>query len=458
MTTNRWLLRGGAVLAAAVLAAVAAPAEAGPAAARTKGGTKGDTARVSVGLDGAQPNGDSTALGLSANGRYALFSSKASNLVPDDTNNASDVFLRDLRSGDIERVSVADDGSELNGPTTQASLSANGRYVVFSSSATNAVPGQATNNAENVYVHDLWAGSTELITAGDPHPAQDQTGRGSYDPVISADGRYVAFASSRSDLVPGAKRGKQHVFVTDRWAGTTKQLDVGPDGSTGSNNAFRPSISADGDVIGFTSAAGNLLPAAAPAGTAELAAGLRWYSFYVYDQRTGSLTGGSLDTAGTLQPTGNDGVISADGRYAVYSLPEPGGLPPHAGVHLDVYLRDLREGTVTKVSAPLPGTTTRGSSQEPAISADDRYVVFSSDADNLVPDLTTNNGNVLRRDLRTGRTEVVSVAEDGSVSQGGSSYGPFVDAKGDKVLFSAFDGTLVPGDTDNASDVFLRRL
>ncbi|MFE2409227.1 TolB family protein [Kitasatospora sp. NPDC059408] len=455
MTTNRWLLRGGgAVLAAAVLTAVAAPAEARP--------PKGDTARVSVGLDGAQPNGDSTALGLSANGRYALFSSTAANLVPGDTNNAYDVFLRDLRNGHVQRVSVADDGSQLNGPTTQASLSANGRYVVFSSGATNAVAGQATNNAENIYVRDLWAGRTELITAGDPHPAQDQTGRGSHDPVISADGRYVAFASSRSDLVPGAKRGKEHVFVTDRRAGTTRQLDVGPDGSTGSNNAFRPSISADGAVIGFTSAAGNLLPDApaasdAPAGTAELAAGIRWYSFYVYDQRTGKLTGGSLDPAGALQPTGNDGVISADGRYAVYSLPEPGGLPPHAGVHLDVYLRDLREGTVTKVSAPLPGTTTRGSSQEPAISADDRYVVFSSDADNLVPGLTANNGNVLRRDLRTGRTEVVSVAGDGSVSQGGSSYGPFIDADGDKVLFSAFDGTLVPGDTNNASDVFLHR-
>ncbi|MEU8511761.1 hypothetical protein AB0C76_09260 [Kitasatospora sp. NPDC048722] len=160
------------------------------------------------------------------------------------------------------------------------------------------------------------------------------------------------------------------------------------------------------------------------------------------------------------QPDGDSTALglSANGRYALFSSRAANLVPGDTDNASDVFLRDLREGTVTKVSTPLPGTTTRGSSQEPAISADDRYVVFSSDADNLVPGLTANPGSVLRRDLRTGRTEVVSTAGDGSVSQGGSSYGPFVDAEGGKVLFSAFDGTLVPDDTDNSSEVFLRRI
>ncbi|MBV2153127.1 PD40 domain-containing protein [Kitasatospora sp. SUK 42] len=255
--SRRRLARTGVVLVAAVVAGAVMPAaEARP--------PKGDTARVSEGFKGEQLNGYSSALGLSADGRSALFTSTATNLLPEDgTPNADEVYVRDLRNGHIERVSVADDASKLNAPTSDASISADGRFVAFSTAATNVVPGQAKHESD-VFVHDRWSGRTELISTGNLATTDDETIRSAHDATLSADGRYVAFSSDRTDLTPGVHRGKFNVFVTDRWTHTTRLVTTGFDGGSADNNSFRPTISADGSAVGFTSRAGNLVPPQPP--------------------------------------------------------------------------------------------------------------------------------------------------------------------------------------------------
>ncbi|MFI9363309.1 TolB family protein [Kitasatospora sp. NPDC053057] len=462
MTTarsRRRLARTGCVLVAALaVGAVVPAAEARP--------PKGDTARVSEGTKGEQLNGYSYALGLSADGRSALFSSTATNLLPvDGTPNASEVYVRDLRNGHIERASVADDGSPLNAATSDASISADGRYVAFSTTATNVVPGQA-KHAGDVYVRDRWTGHTELITGGSLTTGDDETIRSADSPTLSRDGRYVAYASNRTDLAPGVRRGKENVFVTDRWTHTTRLITTGFDGTTADNNSFRPTISADGATVGFTSRAGNLVPQqpaattpTAATGTADLLAGPRFYPYYVWKADTGKITGASLDdTTGELRGAGGDARISPDGRFALYGLPVyVAGRPGSHGIRMDLYARELATGTITRINTFLPGTTTTEGAYDPAMTSDGRWVYFDSGADNLVPDDTNQQNDVFRRDLRTGRIERVSAAQDGSQSTGGSDS-PYVDATGDTVVFTAEDANLVPGDTSTYLDVFLRRL
>ncbi|MFF2076056.1 hypothetical protein ACFVXG_15000 [Kitasatospora sp. NPDC058162] len=451
MTTarsRRRLARTGCVLVAALaVGAVMPAAEARP--------PKGDTARVSEGPKGEQLDGYSNALGLSADGRTALFSSSATNLLPDGTPTTSDVYVRDLRNGHIQRAAVADDGSRLNAPTSDASISGDGRYVAFSSAATNVVPGQAKHQSD-IYLRDLWTGRTELVTTGNLSTTDDETIRSAYNPTMSFDGRYVAYASNRTDLAPGVRRGKQNVFVTDRWTHTTRLVTTGVNGETAADNSFNPTISADGGTVGFTSRAANLVPLPAPApATAELA-GPRFYPYYVWKADTGTITGASMDDAGSLHGAGGDARISPDGRFALYGLPVYSGGRQH-GIRMDLYARELATGTVTLINTPLPGTTSTDGAYDPAMTLDGRWLYFDSGADDLVPGDTNQQSDVFRRDMWTGRTERVSLTADGSQSTG-ASYNPHVDATGDSVLFTAEDANLVPGDTGTATDVFLRRL
>jgi Tol biopolymer transport system component len=167
---------------------------------------------VSVASDGTQGNGDSVSPSISADGRYVAFMSYAYNLVPGDTNGKADVFVHDRLTGQTTRVSVASDGTQGNDGSGGASISANGRYVAFVSGASNLVPGD-TNGKADVFVHDRLTGQTTRVSV-----ASDGT-EGNSDsiyPSISADGRYVAFQSWASNLIPRDTNGAWDVFVVVR--------------------------------------------------------------------------------------------------------------------------------------------------------------------------------------------------------------------------------------------------
>jgi Tol biopolymer transport system component len=216
--------------------------------------------RVSVATGCTQGQYRSYFPSLSADGRYVAFISAAGDLVPGDTNGCDDVFVRDRQSGTTERVSIATDGTQANDHCgvggVGVAISADGRYVAFPSDASNLVAGD-TNARRDAFVRDRQAGTTVRASVSSAE-AQGNLSRGSRS--ISGDGRYVAFVSYATNLVPGDTNGQEDVFVRDLVAGTTTRVNM----SAGGAQANAPcslscALSDDGHYVGFESGASNLV-------------------------------------------------------------------------------------------------------------------------------------------------------------------------------------------------------
>jgi Tol biopolymer transport system component len=221
------------------------------------------TVRASVDLEGGDPDNSSFAPVLNASGRYVAFVSYASDLVPGDGNGETDVFVRDLDAGVTLRVSVDVAGGDANGFSHSASISADGRAVTFASIASDLVSddgnlcfAEGFYSCSDVFVRDVATGTTvrASVDAGGDDGNED-----SRDPAISADGRWLAFVSEASDLVPGDGNGRPDVFVRDLVAETTVRASVDVGGGDPDNESRRPVISRHGRVVAFESFATDLV-------------------------------------------------------------------------------------------------------------------------------------------------------------------------------------------------------
>jgi Tol biopolymer transport system component len=216
----------------------------------------GTTERVSLGTDGTQGNGPSLNPSIDAAGQLVAFQSQASNFVPNDQNGLSDIFVRDRGSATTERVC---DSVEPNGSSSTPSISADGQFVAFTSAATNLVPGVPDANGRlDIFVCDRASGAIDLVSVS----SQGVQGNGdSILPAISKGGRFVAFKSLASNLVPDDRNNLVDVFVRDRELGTTERISVNFLGGDSNDVSFPPSISYDGRYVAFGSAANNLVRA-----------------------------------------------------------------------------------------------------------------------------------------------------------------------------------------------------
>jgi len=215
----------------------------------------GSIQRVSISSAGTQGNNGNLWPSMDATGRIVAFGSYASNLVSGDTNTAADVFLRDVLANTTTRVSVASNGTQGNGESDRCALSANGRKLVFASSASNLVAGD-TNGLHDIFVKDLVTGGMERVSVSS---AGVQSNDWSEYPAISADGNVVAFGSRASNLVPGDTNGAYDVFVRRLAEGTTQRVSVNQVGTQGDQESSFPVLNADGRFVAFRSAATNLV-------------------------------------------------------------------------------------------------------------------------------------------------------------------------------------------------------
>src|SRR5882672_2313784 len=222
----------------------------------TAGAFQTSTTRASVDSSGVEGNYSSDSPSISADGRFVAFSSIATNLVPGDTSYFADVFLRDRVAGTTERISVGAGGGEANAASETPRISADGRFVAFASDASNLVSGD-TNANTDIFVYDRIHGTLERVSLT---AAGAEANSGSLAPSISADGRLVAFESYSTNLVPGDTNASRDVFVRDRLAGTTERVSVATGGAQGNGASQSASIAEVGRFVAFSSLATNLVP------------------------------------------------------------------------------------------------------------------------------------------------------------------------------------------------------
>jgi hypothetical protein len=407
----------------------------------------GSTTRVSVDGSGVQGNRQSVEPAISANGRYVAFYSTASNLVAGDTNDTTDVFVRDIQSGSTARVSVNGTGAQGSSFSLEPTISSDGRYVAFRSYADNLVSGD-TNGRTDVFVRDTLMGITTRISVAG---SGVQGNHDSSKPAISADGRYVAFQSSASNLVAGDTNGAEDVFVRDTQMGTTTRVSVDASGVEGNTSSFEAAISTDGRYVAFGSRANNLV-AGDTNGTEDV---------FVRDTLTGTTTRVSVNGSGAQgNSQSREPAISADGRYVTFNSSASNLVTGDTGNGPDVFVRDTLTGTTTRVSVDSMGMEGDHTSFEPAISADGRHVAFTSLASNLAAGDTNGIYDVFLRDTQTNVTAVVSVRDPSLVVATGigpSFNGRFANSvDGRYVAFSSYASNLVAGDTNGRADVFVR--
>ena len=336
----------------------------------------GCTTRESLTETHGEANGDSGFPAVADNGAFLAFQSDAADVVPGDTNGATDVFVRDRRGTpafSTRRVSVASDGTQADGPSRRPSISDDGARVAFVSEATNLAPGD-TNGAADVFVHDLLTGTTTRVSVATDGTQADGPTRDAV--AISADGSRVAFVSEATNLAPGDTNGAADVFVHDLLTGTTTRVSVATDG-TQADGEVHPEValSRDGTTVVFTADATNLVP------------GLEGEVTRVFVRRldTGTTEVVSVpDGGGSADGDCGEPAVSETGRYVAFVCEATNLVPGDTNDVPDVFRRDRQTGRTERVSLGADDAEANGPAGEPALSRNGLLVAFASLADNLL--------------------------------------------------------------------------
>ena len=415
--------------------------------------TNATTALVSVGLAGSGGgNGDSIPSEISTDGQYALFESSASDLVAGDTNGATDIFVRDLVCNATLLVTISTNGGVANGICRGSMMTPDGRYVAFVSAANNLVTGD-TNMIPDVFVRDMQTGTTTLVSVGaratNSTPATSFSS--SESPEITPDGRYVAFFSTATNLVPGA-RAVGEIFVRDLvagttvWASTNAQYVFQPGFMVRNIVSYNHALSADGRYVAFEASTNR------PTSSNGRGIVLR------YDLVTGITD--LVHTNATAAMTSFEEVdnldMTPDGRFVVF-VARTNATGFMGGDATCVLRWDGRTSTTGLMSVNLSNRVSAAATCEyPVIDPSGRYVAFWCRATNMVMNVLNGEYHLFLRDTQTGMTEIVNVDTNGVGISVGAETVPRLSGDGRFVAFDCADGNLVANDRNRATDVFIR--
>ncbi|HEY2832563.1 MAG TPA: hypothetical protein VGJ14_09070 [Sporichthyaceae bacterium] len=393
-------------------------------------------ARADLGAGGAQADaGVLDTPSISADGRWVAFASAADNLVPDDTNDVPDIFVRDRTSGLTRRISVTDTGLQANGASSSPVISADGRWVAFTSYASNLSLGDLNvlTGGADVFLHDLVTGHTVRVSAA----ALGVSANGESDfPTISADGRYVGFDSTASNLVTGDTNKSGDVFVWDRTTQQIVRASVAADGAEADAGSGLSSISADGSKLAFISAADNLI--------GDDSNG--YSDAFVKDLRTGSVTRVDVQSSGKqAQGDAQDVALSPDGQVAAFTTAWP-MTPDDRNWSPDVYRYDLTSHQTTLLSGLGADSGAVGYAYGASLDATGDQIVFTA----AVPGARPIGSQVYLWDQRTG---VTSRLPDPAAD--GTSHAAVISPDGAHVAWASVAQNLVPFDNNHAEDVFV---
>lgn len=388
---------------------------------------------------------------ISSDGRFVAFSSYAENLLAGDNNGYSDIFVYDIASETVELVSISNDEVQGDNDSTNPAISADGRYVTFQSKATTLVPGDTNDNndpdsfGEDIFVYDRQTDTIERVSLTD---SGGQGNGNSQNPSISGDGRYVAFSSRAQNLVSGFANGEVDIYIYDRIADEIVGIST-PFNVIANREADNPVISADGQFVAFEFSVNKALENGND--------GYQYTSIYLYERGAKNplriIEGNDgVDANGTISKLAS---ISADGRYVVFqSNMNTLDFYDNNG-ELDVFVYDSETKLTYRVSTNAQGVEGTLGSQNPAISGDGRLISFDSADSTLTIGDGNGFGDIFMKDRANGSIRILSSNEAEVQANGDSSF-PSVDFYGNSVAFQSLATNLDPLDnTNDDSDIYV---
>ena len=431
--------------------------------------TANGISRVSNNTSGMISNGRAYQPDMSPNGQYIVYESEATDLISGDTNGEGDVFLYNIQSGSISRISEPFAVGEPNGWSRQPSVSETGNYIAFTSDADNLVTGD-TNGFSDVFVFSQTSQQLRRVSIASDDSQADLF---SDNPAISSSGRFIAFMSFATNLVnpPPSTFSQFQVYLHDRnpdedfpWDEPgqilTIPVSINSNGDLANGLAGfrgRLAVSDDGMTIAFVSSATNLV--------ANDTNGVDDVFIHRRDPDNNNIPDepGLIETirvsVSSLGEQGDldsyDVQMSADGDLIVFNSEATNLVPGDTNGRSDVFVHNRPFGTTTRVSVSSSGVENPGGGQVPDISANGRYITFHANDSTLVnPTCLAMLDCVYRHDRQTGQTDLITYQPDGTPSWG-HTYQPVISDGGNKIAFLSENGFLDGNTSTNEANVYL---
>ena len=398
---------------------------------------------VSVSPQGEIGNRGSNRPVISDNGRYIAFESSANNLVSGDTNGLQDIFVYDQTLNRITMISITSDGTQGNSISSYASISGDGRFVGFISTADNLVEND-NNEQSDMFIHDTLTKKTEIVSvATDGTQGNKSTFNRS---AISTDGRFVTFQSTSTNLIGRDINNATDIFVRDRQQNITTLASISSEGVQGNGGSLSPSISGDGRFVAFRSFASSLTRYDTN----------NTFDILVHDRQTAQTNRVSIAPDGEVS-NGNslDAFIATYGRYVSFQSKATNLTQNDTNDKQDVFLHDMDTGKTTLMSvASNRVQANRESNQLAPVSGLGRSAVFQTVANNLVSGDTNGHVDIFVHNQNSQSTDRVSVSTTGEQGSMSSSY-PYISADGRYITFVSEAYNLVPNDDNGRLDIFV---